>query len=61
MNGLAIHGECCSRTPLILHPFAQLNWVELPCLKDEFGKRNVKVIAVSVDDLDSHNRWTARY
>ena len=27
-------------------------------LKDEFGKRNVKVIAVSVDDLDSHNRWT---
>lgn len=27
-------------------------------LKDEFGKRNVKVIAVSVDDLESHNRWT---
>jgi alkyl hydroperoxide reductase subunit AhpC len=27
-------------------------------LKDEFAKRNVKVIAVSVDDLDSHNRWT---
>ena len=27
-------------------------------LKGEFDKRNVKVIAVSVDDLDSHNRWT---
>ena len=27
-------------------------------LKDEFAKRNVKVIAVSVDDLESHNRWT---
>ncbi len=26
-------------------------------LKGEFQKRNVKVIAVSVDDLDSHNRW----
>lgn len=27
-------------------------------MKDDFAKRNVKVIAVSVDDLDSHNRWT---
>jgi thioredoxin-dependent peroxiredoxin len=26
-------------------------------LKGDFEKRNVKVIAVSVDDLDSHNRW----
>ena len=26
-------------------------------LKGEFDKRNVKVIAVSVDDLESHNRW----
>jgi alkyl hydroperoxide reductase subunit AhpC len=26
-------------------------------LKGEFAKRNVKVIAVSVDDLASHNRW----
>ncbi|RFS13645.1 peroxiredoxin [Emticicia sp. C21] len=26
-------------------------------LKGEFEKRGVKVIAVSVDDLDSHNRW----
>lgn len=26
-------------------------------LKGEFQKRNVKVLAVSVDDLDSHNRW----
>jgi len=26
-------------------------------LKDDFAKRGVKVIAVSVDDLDSHRRW----
>ncbi|GAB3165046.1 peroxiredoxin [Telluribacter humicola] len=26
-------------------------------LQGEFEKRNVKVIAVSVDDLESHNRW----
>jgi thioredoxin-dependent peroxiredoxin len=26
-------------------------------LKGEFEKRNVKVIAVSVDNLDSHNKW----
>lgn len=26
-------------------------------LKGEFEKKNVKVIAVSVDDLDSHQRW----
>jgi alkyl hydroperoxide reductase subunit AhpC len=26
-------------------------------LKDEFDKRNVKMLAVSVDDVESHNRW----
>ena len=26
-------------------------------LKPEFEKRNVKVLAVSVDDVDSHQRW----
>ncbi len=26
-------------------------------LKEEFAKRNTKVIALSVDDLDSHNGW----
>jgi thioredoxin-dependent peroxiredoxin len=26
-------------------------------LKPEFDKRNVKVVAISVDDLDSHNKW----
>ncbi|KAA6438594.1 peroxiredoxin [Dyadobacter flavalbus] len=26
-------------------------------LTGEFEKRNVKVLAVSVDDIDSHNRW----
>lgn len=26
-------------------------------LNGEFAKRNVKTIAVSVDDLDSHNKW----
>ncbi len=27
-------------------------------LKGDFEKRGVKVIAISVDDLESHNRWT---
>lgn len=26
-------------------------------LKDEFNKRGVKAIALSVDDVDSHQRW----
>lgn len=26
-------------------------------LKDEFSKRNVKVLAVSVDDIDKHRSW----
>lgn len=26
-------------------------------LKEEFSKRNVKAIALSVDDVDSHQRW----
>ncbi len=26
-------------------------------LKGEFAKRNVKVLAISVDDVDSHNKW----
>ena len=26
-------------------------------LKDEFAKRNVKVIALSVDSVEDHNRW----
>ncbi|KXS53217.1 MAG: oxidoreductase, partial [Marinobacter sp. T13-3] len=26
-------------------------------LKDEFDKRNVKVLALSVDDVGSHERW----
>ncbi|MFW6050095.1 MAG: peroxiredoxin [Myxococcota bacterium] len=26
-------------------------------LKEQFGKRNAKMIAISVDDVDSHNRW----
>jgi alkyl hydroperoxide reductase subunit AhpC len=28
-------------------------------LKEEFAKRNTKVVAVSVDGLDSHERWIA--
>ena len=28
-------------------------------LKEEFDRRNVKVVAVSVDPLDSHERWIA--
>ena len=30
---------------------------EVAKLKPEFDKRNAKVIALSVDDVDSHNGW----
>src|ERR1700733_13480912 len=30
---------------------------EVARLKDEFAKRNAKVIGVSVDPVDSHERW----
>jgi alkyl hydroperoxide reductase subunit AhpC len=30
---------------------------EVAKLKPEFDKRNVKVIALSIDDVDSHNGW----
>jgi peroxiredoxin len=40
----------------ISRPFVLLNW-ELCKLLSEFEKRNTKVIALSVDGLESHIKW----
>jgi len=53
-------GDCWGL--LLSHPadFTPVCTTELgktALLSGEFEKRNVKVLAVSVDDLDSHNRW----
>jgi alkyl hydroperoxide reductase subunit AhpC len=42
--------------PPISRPFVLLNW-ELCKLFSEFEKRNTKVIALSVDGLESHIKW----
>ncbi|MGV3603616.1 MAG: peroxiredoxin [Dyadobacter fermentans] len=43
--------------PADFTPVCTTELCKTPLLKGEFEKRNVKVLAVSVVDLDSHNRW----
>jgi alkyl hydroperoxide reductase subunit AhpC len=56
-TGLATAGSYFSLTPPTTPPFAPQNWAEVAKLKGEFEKRNAKVIALSVDDVDSHKGW----
>ena len=57
MNISAIVGEFCFLTRRTIRQFVQPNLVKRLLLKDEFAKRNVKVLAVSVDPLDRHAGW----
>ena len=57
MNGSAIPGACCSRTPRTSRrsaPPSSAPWREL---KPEFDKRNAKIIGLSVDPVDNHKKW----
>jgi alkyl hydroperoxide reductase subunit AhpC len=47
----------CFHILLILLPFVLLNWELLQIIIPSLKKRNTKVIALSVDGLESHLKW----
>ena len=57
MSFLEVAGVFYFLTPLILRRFVRRNLVKRLLLHEEFAKRNVKVLAVSVDPLDKHFEW----
>ena len=56
-SGLVRAGEFFSPIPRITPRFAPRNWARSLEWKAEFDKRNVKVIAISVDAMESHRGW----
>lgn len=57
MNGWAIAGACCFSHPADYTPVCTTELGLTAKLKGEFEKRNVKAIALSVDDVESHKGW----
>jgi len=55
--GSAAAGAFCSRIQKDFTPVCTTELGATAKLKDEFARRNVKVLAVSVDTLDSHSLW----
>ncbi|EJT85290.1 peroxidase [Pseudomonas putida S11] len=50
-------GGCCSLTQPTSPPVCTTELGLTAKLKDDFAKRGVKAIALSVDPVDSHHRW----
>ncbi len=57
MNTWEIAGGYYFPTLLITLLFVLQSWVRQHYLAEEFRKRNVKVLALSVDPLDKHKGW----
>ena len=57
MNGRAIAGVVTFSHPADFTPVCTTELGLVASLQDEFKKRNVKTIALSVDDAESHKGW----
>jgi len=57
MSGWAIAGACFFSHPADYTPVCTTELGLTAKLKDEFAKRNVKAIALSVDSVESHKGW----
>ena len=57
MNGWEQVGEFCSRTPADYTPVCTTELGMVAKLKERFEIRDVKVIALSVDGIESHEGW----
>ena len=56
---IAIRGACCSRTRRTSRRCAPPSSAPRPSSQPEWSKRGVKVIGLSVDSAEDHERWIA--